>query len=49
MTGGAVRFPIELPHKLICHAISGVTMDENAQEKPPAPDLPKYLRKPLEN
>ena len=24
-------------------------MGENAQEKPPAPDLPKYLREPLEN
>ena len=24
-------------------------MDENAQKKPPAPDLPKHLRKPLEN
>jgi len=31
--GGCGSFSIELPHKLICHAISGVTMDEIAQEK----------------
>ena len=47
--GGCDSFLTELPHKQICHAISRVTMGENAQEKPPAPDLPKYLREPLEN
>lgn len=45
---GDERSDIPLPHKRVYDPARGVTEMEDVPETPLAPDLPKYLREPLE-